>query len=83
MSSNLPPGVTVSMIPGNRPEDVLAEAIAEGWRPRCSKCGAFLRLGQCEYREYRDSAGVLIGVEYKTCAKCGHENIEWSYPVEP
>lgn len=25
MSSNLPPGVTESMIPGNRPEDVMFE----------------------------------------------------------
>ncbi|HUT88711.1 MAG TPA: hypothetical protein VMY37_04395 [Thermoguttaceae bacterium] len=30
MTSNLPPGVTVSMIPGNRPEDGLLEA-AEEW----------------------------------------------------
>jgi len=41
---NLPPGVNVSDIPGNRPEDELALAIAEGWRPRCQSCGGFLRL---------------------------------------
>lgn len=29
MSSNLPPGVTESMIPGNRPQDVEAERYAE------------------------------------------------------
>lgn len=29
MSSNLPPGVTESMIPGNRPEDMEHEALAE------------------------------------------------------
>lgn len=41
---NLPPGVTVSMIPGNRPEDELAERIAEGWRMRCEGCGGFLKF---------------------------------------
>ena len=30
MSSNLPPGVTASMIPGNRPEDGILKS-AEGW----------------------------------------------------
>ena len=29
MASNLPPGVTVNMIPGNRPEDLAEEALAE------------------------------------------------------
>ncbi len=29
MSSNLPPGVTENMIPGNRPEDMEAEALRE------------------------------------------------------
>jgi hypothetical protein len=29
MASNLPPGVTVSMIPGNRPEDMAREAAEE------------------------------------------------------
>jgi hypothetical protein len=41
---NLPPGVNESDIPGNRPEDWLMEAIAEGWRPRCEKCGGFLAI---------------------------------------
>ena len=29
MASNLPPGVTVSMLPGNRPEDIAQEAAEE------------------------------------------------------
>jgi len=41
---NLPPGCNVSDIPGNRPEDELADAIAEGWRPRCGDCGGFLTI---------------------------------------
>lgn len=41
---NLPPGCNVSDIPGNRPEDMLEEAIAEGWRPRCEDCGGFLPI---------------------------------------
>ncbi len=41
---NLPPGVSVRDIPGNRPEDELAEMIAEGWRPHCEKCSGFLAI---------------------------------------
>jgi hypothetical protein len=29
MASNLPPGVSVSMLPGNRPEDIVQEAAEE------------------------------------------------------
>jgi hypothetical protein len=29
MASNLPPGVSVSMLPGNRPEDIAQEAAEE------------------------------------------------------
>jgi hypothetical protein len=29
MTSNLPPGVTVSMLPGNRPEDIARETAEE------------------------------------------------------
>ena len=35
---NLPPGVTENMIPGNRPEDVMAEQLGEYCFP-CPKCG--------------------------------------------
>lgn len=42
MASNLPPGVTDSMIPGNRPEDVAFDAFCdrlEGWlSTACIKC---------------------------------------------
>ena len=41
---NLPPGVSVSDIPGNRPEDLYWEWIAEGVRHRCGDCGGFLRF---------------------------------------
>jgi hypothetical protein len=39
---NLPPGCNVSDLPGNRPEDLLAEAVAEGFRYTCKVCKAFL-----------------------------------------
>jgi hypothetical protein len=75
---DLPPGVTSSMIPGNRPEDELAERISEGWRPRCSNCGGFLRLhGPVETRTDESPQGRVF-VEFKTCRSCGVENVIWS-----
>lgn len=53
--SNLPPGVSVSDIPGNRPEDELAEAIAEGWRPRCEVCGGFLPIEPTGFDFWEDA----------------------------
>lgn len=35
MASNLPPGVTESMIPGNRPEDIALEAAEVGLMDMC------------------------------------------------
>jgi hypothetical protein len=53
--------------------------------PQCSNrhCRGFLSLTKNHgTRVVRDSAGVLIGIEYVTCAKCGRENVENSYPLE-
>ncbi len=42
MSSNLPPGVTDSMIPGNRPEDTL-------WEQLCDDiCGSGLTIEEAQ-----------------------------------
>lgn len=39
MSSNLPPGVTESMIPGNRPEDMAWESFYEWLDGECAEHG--------------------------------------------
>ena len=78
---NLPPGVSVSMIPGNRPEDELADMIADGWRPHCSMCGGFLKIVSTEHKVEKDKNGLPWEVEFNTCRKCGHENVEMSYPM--
>jgi hypothetical protein len=53
MNSNLPPGVTTSMIPGNRPEDLDEEAFWEAFATECDKQG----LGVPEFDEVRDAHG--------------------------
>jgi hypothetical protein len=52
---DLPPGVTTSMLPGNRPEDELADMIADGWRPHCKVCGGFLSLNPDDTEDWEES----------------------------
>ena len=53
MASNLPPGCTESMIPGNRPEDMAWEA-AEEWAMD------YLNDAKLSIEEYRRA--ILVGV---------------------
>lgn len=53
MASNLPPGVTVGMIPGNRPEDAAWEAAEEWALEKLSEAN----LSLDEYRR-----AILIGI---------------------
>lgn len=39
MNSNLPPGVSVSDIPGNRPEDAAEEAFWDAFDAKCREAG--------------------------------------------
>ena len=76
---NLPPGVTESMIPGNRPEDELAERLAEGWRPRCG-CGAFVPVDppiitRVDDDKYRTEYEIAV------CKNCGHEEVLFAGPT--
>lgn len=78
--SNLPPGVSANMIPGNRLEDDFADRVANGWRPKCMKCGGFLSLepeafeeemSMCDgkpkkYTEkYSEALIAILGEEYR------------------
>lgn len=51
---NLPPGVSVNDIPGNRPEDMFADWIAEGNRYHCEVCGSFLRFQSDEEIQWEE-----------------------------
>lgn len=51
---NLPPGVTTSMIPGNRPEDELWEREAEKFCRNCHRnsiCHSSISISECYMAE--------------------------------
>lgn len=76
----MPPGVSVNQIPGNTPEDDYADMVANGWRPKCRKCGGFLTLepeafeqktSMCSGKatryenEYSEALIAILGEEYR------------------
>ena len=74
MASNLPPGVTVSMIPGNRPEDIAQDAAEEKLLDSLS----VENLSPCEYEIVREVGLTAVKVFRKfvaeevreRCAEC-------------
>jgi hypothetical protein len=77
MSSNLPPGVTDSMLPGNRPEDALWEAF-EGWAldNLCSleitEAYRAVKIGMAAIEAERSNIQDML-VDAKCCALAGIE----------
>ncbi len=75
MSSNLPPGVTDSMIPGNRPEDLAEEAF---WEALYEKAGV-------TSEDSLDAEGVVRLIQaardlaYQAGYNAGHAEAEMSY----
>ena len=57
--SNLPPGVTDSMIPGNRPEDLEAEAFEEAFAAKLKECEIFLM--DCQFEKLAAEVWAMIG----------------------
>lgn len=67
--SNLPPGVTASMIPGNRPQD-------EEWEQLIDSVAVFMEDG-LERSEYHDKSDIpeILRALWEECAE-GKEDIE-------
>jgi hypothetical protein len=75
---NLPPGVSVGMIPGNRPEDEAWEREVERWTPIAviEVCSA--ANGSCEHAEWAmcpvcDGEGIDDIEGLRACPACGGE----------
>ena len=70
--SNLPPGVTESMIPGNRPED----ADDGSGRLHCDRCGGFLRT-KPDREETRSRLEPCNGARYVSDDNDGYFDIHF------
>lgn len=63
IGGGLSPGVTIGMIPGNRPEDVFAEQVVEATKDQLIR--AKLRLDVPRWTTIDDLWGVLEEVEWE------------------